>query len=162
MQFPLTISKNLGLFTVLRTVFTARRNQRKADEEPDYASAVLPLAFHENLAFNWSANKTGFGPAKLTSQPALSQIGTHDLYEYSLVFTLSGEYLAFKDASTVAVFRVHVTQKSCHVFLHRHIVKKGNRFLLGIGKFAMHPYLPLVLFGTPYSVFLWKFEPGMS
>lgn len=160
MQFPVTISNNVSLFAVLRTIFIVRRDEGEVRTELAYAYAVLPLGFHEKLQYNWSDNKMGFGPVKYMGRPALHQIGTHSLYEYSLGFALSGEYLIFRDASVIAVFRIQSTHNRFDIVLYRHIILKNDVFRLGVGKFAMHPYLPLVVFGTPYAVTLWKLEPG--
>ncbi|KAL9121120.1 MAG: hypothetical protein Q9187_002326 [Circinaria calcarea] len=160
MQFPITISNNVSLFAVLRTIFIVRRDEGEVSTELAYAYAVLPLGFHEKLQYNWSDNKMGFGPVKHMGQSALHQIGTHSIYEYSLKFALSGEYLIFRDAFIIAVFKVQTTHNRFNVVLYRHIISKNDGFLLGVGKFAMHPYLPVVVFGTPYAVTLWKLEPG--
>ena len=163
LQFPVAIGKDVTLFSILRTIFALKRESGKPGVEVKYISTVLSFDIRSPLRFYWSESKTGFGLAMEDPESTQHNSAANNLYEYAITFGLDGQFLVFRDnVSTIAVFEVFREGQKCQTHLHRYITGTFGRFLIGLGKCILHPFLPLVAFTAPFSILLWSFYTGKS
>ena len=156
-NFPLSISDDLKVFTVLRSVY------RVVDGNPacDQLSALLPLSTSPNYESWW------LNPGFLDNFR----------YHYSLRICHNSTYLAFMDSDafsfplrfSLAIFRLETS------FRHTKPVRLASTGNLDDGdpqthlschfaieNLVFHPTEPRVLFRIGLKVFCWNFADGTS
>jgi hypothetical protein len=161
MQFPLAISDNVRIFSILRTIFFFREKKNGDPNSVEVASVVMPLEMHQQMRYNWSEHRTGFKAARISNTPVTLQLVRHELYKYCLTFGPGGRQVVFRDAEswhtgTIALFDLDCAGES--ISLKRFILVTAglSRRHLDLLS-AVHPHASLLAFMSNDRIFLWDF-----
>ncbi|MCJ1398403.1 hypothetical protein MMC11_001601 [Xylographa trunciseda] len=165
-QFPMTISRDLQTFVILRTVFHVQA--ASTGIMPTYTSFTLPVDFTENFQRNWTDDRKGFVPVlDMFGQPVPAHLRLIDLefYAYSIWLSKNGNYLFFEDEQfghldTIAVFAVNHLKEVTATLVDSQYFQASATTVQRCAVF--HPLYDLVVFSYGSFVELWEFRKGKA
>jgi hypothetical protein len=151
LRFPTAISTNIHIFAILRTIYLVHDFNSFA--QPHYTSAVLPVsilpAYH---APTYSEH---------ISRQYDTVIGKHShddddwVPHYEIKFSFEGQYLCFRDCTTLAILEVSQKEEQCSVSILSFLPRPVFREI-----YCLHRNLPLLAFLSESTIKLWDFTHG--
>jgi hypothetical protein len=151
LKFPMTISSDLRMVCVLRTVQVFHSNESGAGGTFTSSAVTLSTDFTTASRFNWSKERPFF---RLP-------------YSYDCTFSFDNRYLVFREfdmAATVnarcfAIFHLVQSSLAYEATIVNRIASEED--VDGVGLYAIHPYESRMIFTGARGVYLWELESCM-
>lgn len=182
MQFPLTISADVRMFTVLRSLYCMKPAMKQKGLIME--ASILSMAMSDGgTSPHWSLDKLEKlvklkGPKAYVATQELAsdeRFKVNSVYLYWLNFDPSGQYLLFisqdlQQKSAAATFKIkHEPTLTTTALNHKELRGAAGLVLkpewsrrFNMVKFAYHKDFPLLGFSFAGMLYLWPFKNGMS
>ncbi|CZR57679.1 uncharacterized protein PAC_07568 [Phialocephala subalpina] len=136
-QFPTTISANVEIFAILRTIYVVNN----AVPKPTITHVNLPLEFAPELRWRWPGPGAPPYHNKLPKQ------------EYLVRICPTGKYICFQGFTEIVIFLLSRRGRHPKISLSSCIPNTSIRDL-----FCMHEHLPLLAFAEESAIKIWNWQ----
>jgi hypothetical protein len=159
-SFALAIGPDCLTFSILRTIYTITPGDSPATCTSE--SFILPLESLAHFPTRWGSHLQTFDPDDCELLPPNCWVGWRDWYNYTISFSVTGEYIAFADyqmpcMTHLAIFEIIREPEFSARLLRSTMIRSGPP---RVKEVIFHKEWPLVAFLSENKVWVWELGKG--
>jgi hypothetical protein len=159
-SFALAIGPDCLTFSILRTIYTITPGDSPATCTSE--SFILPLESLAHFPTRWGSHLQTFDPDDCELLPPNCWVGWRDWYNYTISFSVTGEYIAFADyqmpcMTHFAIFEIIREPEFSARLLRSTMIRSGPP---RVKEVIFHKEWPLVAFLSENKVWVWELGKG--